>query len=463
MLKSLTAALLLASAALLAAPNATAYQPPPQCMSIDQCCGIEPGFAPCCSVLECPPPLLRCPLVDFDTSDHVQFLGPWVSVQVGSDCSAQACLQTTCCSLDGRWSHCSAVALSNGLCPSEHDDGNGLRITVSATCEVVVEYKPYDCVWNCGWVTYVQGPPVTVRVFQQTSGGHTSSASAAEVPSPCGETAYCTEPGCIPRALASEGLPLELEARQDGDCTVSVSATNPQCPTGTAPGETVHHDAVVADAAVQACHPDLACTCDPVAPAAAAGLPSLDDLFQPCPSVGGCCGIEPAEGGCCGLSCPVSPCPEREVSTRHLFAFVGPHVTLAVHSGCTASVSESGLPCPSLAPERRAFDRTVKSVHVHADLCMPVLDCTCPPMAAAEFQPPVWVEFPVCVTDPCPPQVTCHVRPGRVGLFAYEVSPSCHVTLTQDAIVMCEGLRYEETTYGPVTVVRPYCGPGVQE
>lgn len=464
--KTLLAALLLASASLAALPSASALQSPPQCMSIDSCCGIEPAFAPCCFVLECPPPVARCPPQHFASTDYILMAIPQVTVDVYSDCSVQVCVQPTCCVVDGRDSRCSAISASTsaaaGPCPYEHNDGV-LRVSVSAECHVLIEYKPYDCVWNCGWHTYLQGPPVTLRVYQQNS--PSESSSAAELPDPCGETANCQPPSCTPKELASsEGLPFTLTARVNDNCWLLVSMSDPQCPGPTAQGGNLHTDGIVS-LWVDTCRLDLTCTCDPLPIAMAAALP---DLFPECPGMGSCCGIEP-EGGGCGPSPSAPSCPEESVSTTDLFAYMGPHATVAVHSDCTVDVSEHGLVCATLvAPDPGAVDRTVGPVQVHADTCVPDLDCTCPPLmapasSAAQLQPPVEVEWVVCVTDPCPsPRITCHIAPRAVPGFTVTVSQSCHVTIEQEPLP-CEAPYSESATYGPVTVKRWYCGPGYPE
>lgn len=55
-LVSLLAALFLFAAAIAVLPSADAMQTPPPCYSTaTSCCGIDPGFAPCCSPVTCPP------------------------------------------------------------------------------------------------------------------------------------------------------------------------------------------------------------------------------------------------------------------------------------------------------------------------------------------------------------------------------------------------------------------------
>ena len=432
----LLTALAVAASVLSVAPAATALESPPQCQTIGSgCCGIEPAFAPCCSIVECPPPV-ACPETRFDSTDYLQFAGPWVTAATHYGCSAEACLQpTTCCYLDGRASRCTSLsvatsaieppnpcgptALCQGPCPSTPYDDGLLRIEVGPDCHVLVEYKPYDCVWNCGWVTYVQGPPVTVRVFQQLPPEESSATSAS------------SPPNCTSWEIVSEGLPATIGVRSGSDCRYGVYVIDPQCPGPTAPGPGTHVDGVVS-VYVEACRPDLTCTCDP--------LPI--DLEPAAPSA--------------------YICPEVAVSTSQFFGYLGPHAGVAVHSDCTVDVWEAGLVCASLLPDPGHVGRTVGPLEIDADTCAPDLDCTCPPlMAAAAIPPPVEVEWVVCVTEPCPsPRITCHVAPRDLALFTVTVSESCHVTLTQ-APVPCEGLRYESHTVGPVTVRRAYCGPGI--
>ena len=394
-MKAVLAAALLAFGAFAALPSVSAADPSSQ---VPPPCGAADSWA-------CPTPACRQTQVDQDTVLQViGALGPWGMVYTGplfgvrlnSDCTVDAwetrldCWSTllplayneqnvsvgradatvgTC----GVGFVCACMpadvssAPSVWLCPPVDRWDGIVHTTVSASCAVQVDIKAYDCVWNCDWHTYVQGPPATVRVYEQEQPEQSSAA--------------------------------------------------------------------------------------------------LPPIFPPCPSFGGCCGIEPPEGGCCGTACPptVPHCPEEAVSTTQLFGFLGPSAAVATHYDCTADVGESGLPCPSLAPNRGSVDESVGPVDAHADTCVPELDCTCDPIlapASASIQPPVWVSFPVCVDGPCPPEVTCHVASGHVPEVSYSVSTSCHVTLTQDPLA-CEGMRYESTTVGPVTVNRASCGPGI--
>jgi hypothetical protein len=107
----LLAAFALASAALAFAPPAAAMQLPPPCQTLTTCCPVSADFAPCCTVLSCPPPIARCPETSFDSSDYIQWLGPWVTVATHYDCSATVCLETTCCTLDGTQSACSTLGV----------------------------------------------------------------------------------------------------------------------------------------------------------------------------------------------------------------------------------------------------------------------------------------------------------------------------------------------------------------
>jgi hypothetical protein len=119
---SLLAALALAAAMLAAVPSAQALEMPPQCQTMGaSCCGIEPGFAPCCNVLTCPPPVARCPTTQLRTSDVLAYLGPHATVETGSDCHADACVDSSvcaaaacdpgalCCTVDGAQSACTAI------------------------------------------------------------------------------------------------------------------------------------------------------------------------------------------------------------------------------------------------------------------------------------------------------------------------------------------------------------------
>jgi hypothetical protein len=426
-LKAILVALLLALGALAVVPSAEATQPPPPCGSADYAC---------------PTPACRQTQVDQDTVLAViGALGPWGMVYTGplfgarlnSDCTVDAWETRLDC-----WPTVLPLAYQE-----QPVDGGRVDATVG----------------YCGVGFICACMPA-------------GEVSSAEPPSPCGPTALCEGPTCTPLDAVTTGLPVQGEVRIDGDCTANVSEAGTPCAGPTAPGS-VHADGP-ASVSAATCRLDADCTCDPlpIDPTTGAAL-SLPPIFQPCPGMGGCCGVEPPEGGCGGLPNPpsVPPCPEKGVSTTDLFGFLGPVLAAAVHSDCTASVGETGLPCPQAAPDRGSVDRSAGPVSAHADTCAPTLDCTCDPILAplatqeassSAIQPPVTVEFPVCVTDPCPPKVTCHVAPRAVaGVVTVTVGSDCHVTVTEEPLVTCEGLRSESATVGPVTVVRYYCGPGI--
>jgi hypothetical protein len=123
--------LAVAAASLALVPAATAMQAPPPCYATT-CCGIEPDFAPCCSPLSCPPPIARCPDLDADTSGAGPFRAPWVDVETDSDCSANACVNTSdcsdlacqagehfCCSLQGTLSFCTTLGATDLCLPPQ--------------------------------------------------------------------------------------------------------------------------------------------------------------------------------------------------------------------------------------------------------------------------------------------------------------------------------------------------------
>jgi hypothetical protein len=119
-----------AAASLAFLPAATAMQVPPPCSTTTACCGIEPDFAPCCSVLSCPPTVARCPDLDVDTSGVGPFRAPWADVETDSDCSANACVNSSdcsdaacqagehfCCSLQGTLSFCTTLGSADVCAP----------------------------------------------------------------------------------------------------------------------------------------------------------------------------------------------------------------------------------------------------------------------------------------------------------------------------------------------------------
>jgi hypothetical protein len=426
-MKALLAAVLLAFGAFAAIPSAAAAEmsspvPPP--------CGAG-SWA-------CPTPVCRPTQVDQDTVLQViGVLGPWGMVYTGplfgvrlnSDCTVDAWETRLDC-----WPN---------LLPLAYNEQNVSAGRVDAT------------IGTCG-----------VGFICACMPADAASQSSIQPPV-CGPTSLCEGPTCADYELASQGLPFDLAGGTSG-CRGYVRETDPQCPGPTEPGGSVHADGIVS-AWADTCRLSLDCTCDPlpIDPTTSASA-ALPPIFQPCPGMGGCCGVEPPEGGCGGLpSLPsIPPCQERSFSTTQLFGFLGPSAAVATHTDCTADAGEYGLPCPSLAPNRGQVDRTVGPVGAHADTCVPELDCTCDPILAplgtssAAIQPPVWIYFPVCVEGPCPPEVRCNQASSHVPEFSYSVTSSCHVTLTQDPLA-CEGMRYESTTVGPVTVNRAYCGPGI--
>lgn len=126
----LLAALAFAAGTLAFLPAASAAQLPPPCYTMTTCCPMDPSFAPCCSVLECPPPVARCPDLDVDTSAAGPFRAPWVSAETDPDCSANACVNTSdcsdaacqagdhfCCSLQGTLSFCTSLQGSDACVP----------------------------------------------------------------------------------------------------------------------------------------------------------------------------------------------------------------------------------------------------------------------------------------------------------------------------------------------------------
>jgi hypothetical protein len=173
----LLTALLLATTALVILPSAEAMQTPPPCMSVGGCCGIEPGFAPCCSPISCPPPVAPCPDYDVDTSPLTPYRAPFAGVETDPDCSANACIDSqdcsdaacaagdhACCSIDGTGSFCTDAQPTDLCSPVLAPTAMALPLphvsyAIHPDCTVTV-YETYDCpdgFWD-STVHYDAGP-----------------------------------------------------------------------------------------------------------------------------------------------------------------------------------------------------------------------------------------------------------------------------------------------------------------
>lgn len=434
-MKSVLIAGLLALGALSVLPASSAMELPPPCQTADMstCCPMDPAFAPCCSVLTCPPPY-ACQEQQVDETDVLAivlgplgplgmvYTGPHLGARLNGDCTADAW---------ATWDESMCLPNLLPLAYQEQAVDAGAAGATVASCGVgfICACMPADL-----------------------------SSASVQPPSPCGPTALCEGPApCVPRELQTVGLPVQVTVRIQGSCLPAVAESGTPCPGPTAPAP-VHVDGLVPVAA-EACSLSVDCTCDPL-PIDRVAAASLPPIFQPCPGMGGCCGIEP-EGGCP----PSTPtCPEAYVSTTQFFGFLGPSAAVATHPGCTVDVYVSNPACPSLAPNEDHDDAATGPVRLHADTCRPSLDCTCDPLpieatSAAAIQPPVTVEFPVCVTDPCPPKVTCHVAPRDLGVATVTVTQDCQATIVE-APPGCQSPYPKPTTVGPVTVTYWTCGPG---
>lgn len=177
------------------------------------------------------------------------------------------------------------------------------------------------------------------------------------------------------------------------------------------------------------------------------------DLPDPCGPTAYCTGPE---------------CPEVDIATTDLLAYLGPHASASLSQECSANVQERGLRCAIGTSE---LERTVGPLTVGADVCMPGLDCTCDPLpielasaSAADIEPPVEVEFVQCVTDPCPPIVRCTEREAHVPFVtdAY-IEGDCDVLVgLVDAYRICPDLHQQvRPSAGPATVVVNYCAPSL--
>jgi hypothetical protein len=348
--------------------------------------------------------------------------------------------------------------------PLDRHDG-GIHTTVSSDCRTQVDIKTYDCVWNCGWHDVVRTHYLTIRQYGQNNGEASMSASAIELPDPCGPTAYCAGPECPAVDVSTTDFLAYLgphaSASTTQGCQATVEERGLRCAIGTAEVErTLGPVTVGADV----CMPALECTCDPVdlASTSASG-PGINPPPQ-CLTTG-CC-FAPCPAPCYDSCSPPGPvaCKPIGVHTTDFLAYLGPHFGVDLDSDCSVDVQEHGLACPSGWDEAEV-QRDVGPAGLQADTCDPVVYCTCDPLpiASASAAPglPVQVEVVQCVTAPCPPQVTCTPATTAAPGFQVSRSRSCHVTITQDPLP-CEGSRHESTTAGPVTVRRAYCGPGIE-
>lgn len=158
---------------------------------------------------------------------------------------------------------------------------------------------------------------------------------------------------------------------------------------------------------------------DGISTTSAIGLPAIG-LPNPCGPTATCQGPE---------------CEEVDVSTTDLLAYLGPHASASVSRDCQATVEERGLHCAIGTAE---LERTVGPLTVGADVCMPPIDCTCPPMpeflevSSMALQPPIQCVMapcgPQCIV-PCVPQVVpsdCELRemtPETVGPLLIPANP----------------------------------------
>jgi hypothetical protein len=301
-------------------------------------------------------------------------------------------------------------------------------------CHLRIDVKGYDCVWNCGWRTYVQGPPVTVRVWEQT--GPAESSAGIAPPPVCGPAMMCTGPECPETRVATS----DLLAYMGPHAGASLSS-------GCSPA--VWHDPLLVAAAAPPIQPPPQCVLAP------------------------CCG-GPCPPPCDGCEDPpVAACRDVAVSTTGLLQYLGPAAGARLYGDCSALVWEETRVCPFYGG---AQDHSARAgpVLVQYDTCYLPLDCTCDPMpielaaAAAEVDPPVNVEPVVCVTDPCPPMVTCDPMELDGGVaFGLYVEQDCSFVLGLiDAYRFCHGggaLEHGQVrqTAGPGEVVVNYCAPAV--
>jgi hypothetical protein len=87
------------------------------------------------------------------------------------------------------------MAAAAPACPQRTEEPVfGLMVHTFSDCTARIDYKGYDCVWNCGWTTVLQGPPVTIRVWQQQDGS--ASTMAADPFPTCIRECFPLPDGC---------------------------------------------------------------------------------------------------------------------------------------------------------------------------------------------------------------------------------------------------------------------------
>ena len=368
------------------------------------CC--PPSFAPCtCFTLLCRPPVVSCPSEQVGT-DEVLRLIPAEWIYGGPHAEA--------------WSHSGCQA---GACESADPCGPADCSQHTATC--------------CQAGLVMSDTPCTCE------------------PQPIVSTVAGTASTAIPVPGAAAGL--------ESDCSVTVTETW-SCPGVGLVDAPVHYDAGPVQASAMLCAP--MCACIPLeASTASANLPPIG---PPCPSMGGCCGIEP-EGGCCATACG-SPCPTASVDTDSLKP-VGPvdpsfdGLSVAT-TGCTATVDQENdgfLACPHNWYDSPSTTHA-GPLTVGTELCTP--PCQCEPMAAAAaVQQPVGVTFVDCVQGPCPPEVWCAPHTVQTPEVTVDERADCSVLVDVHDQVTCSKPAWWPGTFdrtlGPLEVRVTFCLPEI--
>lgn len=403
---------------------------------------------------------------------------PGASAEVPLPTDIPYCLAPECSSVTDDLLACTPV--------DRYDNGGTLHTTVGSDCHVRIDYKPYDCVWNCGWRTVVDTPYLTIRQYGQ-NGPESSAASAAAlpIPPPCYSIAgpgCCGGPGfapcpppcdecqpagpCPESAVATSQVFAYLGPHAGvalhGDCTADVWEAGLVCPKELPDEGRIQREAGPVGVSADTCVPPLECTCPPLMAPLASGPVSAAavDLPDVCGPTALCQGPEvpdlpgpPTLQVCVTEPCDAVVCDEAEDRLVFHYEFT---------SECGVELlAEDVLACPHSWRDQQ-IDHSVGPVSSSIEACMPVTDCTCPPMMAADLGlpdlpgPPT---FPVCVTQPCAYIVCDHARDQLVGgAVQYEFHSNCTVDVRDD--VMCEASHYETVGAGPVRVGLEQCDPG---
>lgn len=300
-------------------------------------------------------------------------------------------------------------------------------------CHVRIDVKGYDCVWNCGWITYVQGPPLTLRVWGQTSDVESAAAPSIQPPPQCVVAPCCGGPcpppcdGCEPEPVRCPNVAVSTTSllqylgpaagvRTYGDCTAFVWEETRVCPFY---GGAQDHSARAGPVLVQydTCYLPLECTCDPMPIELTAAAAEIDLPVE----------VEP-------VVCVTDPCPPMvRCDPREVDGGVAFGVYLESDCDFTVGLIDAYRLCHGGGVlEYGQVRQTIGPGTVVVNYCAPSLASLVDLQAASMADP-----FPTCIA-PCFPQVVpdgCDVKAALAGAGApdlfgsdctIDVEPSYH-------------------------------------